>query len=93
MDFNMRQYCASHGEPCAPEETSEVVPLAANSAPVLRIIYWKELYELVGLSKSSVRRLEEEGKFPQRIQIMQRKVGWNSIDVHRWIRGRFANAA
>jgi len=41
-----------------------------------------------GLSRSTIYKLESEGKFPQRIKLGERAVGWRSNDVDTWIATR-----
>ncbi len=50
----------------------------------MRIISWKQLKEMVPWSRQHLSRLEKAGKFPQRVQIGQNRVGWvyDEIVVH-----------
>jgi len=41
-----------------------------------------------GLSRSTVYKLESEGKFPQRIKLGERAVGWRSSEIDAWIASR-----
>jgi len=50
-----------------------------------RLINYSQLELLVGLSKSQVGRLEKCGKFPQRIRLGERRVGWSLNEIHNWI--------
>ena len=60
--------------------------IATNSTD--RIIGKLALVELVGLSVSQLARLEKEGRFPQRIYIAKRRVGWSLKEVSAWIEER-----
>ena len=44
-----------------------------------------ELLELIGLSPSTLLRLEQRGDFPHRIKLDQRSVGWSIVEVQRWM--------
>ncbi|MFD2447142.1 helix-turn-helix transcriptional regulator [Vogesella fluminis] len=43
---------------------------------------------LVGLSRSSIYRLMDDGAFPVPVKLGQRSVAWRSADVHAWIESR-----
>lgn len=49
-----------------------------------------ELKNLLGLSDSTIYRLEQAGGFPKRRKITSRLVGWNRIEVDKWILAREA---
>lgn len=49
-----------------------------------------EVVHRTGLSRSSLRRLEHAGRFPQRIRLSVRRVAWLESEVHRWIAWRCA---
>ena len=58
----------------------------AESIP--RIITKKQLAQLVPYSAQHVLRLEKVGKFPRRIQIGERRVGWWLHEVLAWLEQR-----
>ena len=41
-----------------------------------------------GLSRSTIDRMEADGKFPKRRKLSERAIGWRSSDVEKWIKGR-----
>ena len=41
-----------------------------------------------GLSQTTRDRLERAGKFPRRVQLSQRAVGWREADIAQWIKER-----
>jgi prophage regulatory protein len=43
-----------------------------------------------GLSKAQIDRLEAKGKFPRRIRIGERAVGWLELDVDLWLKAKAA---
>lgn len=53
-----------------------------------KIIKWSSLFEMVGLSRSTVDRLEKAGKFPARIRLAQNSVGWRLDEINGWLDSR-----
>jgi prophage regulatory protein len=53
-----------------------------------RLIRFHEVSQLVGLSRSTVWRLERQGAFPSRRQIASRAVGWMAEEIQQWIADR-----
>lgn len=50
-----------------------------------RILRWPELHKLVGLSRTTIWRLERINAFPSRILLSKRAVGWSQSSVLRWV--------
>lgn len=50
-----------------------------------RILRWPELQQITGYSRTTIWRLEQEGKFPKRRQIGANMVGWISSEVSQWL--------
>lgn len=48
------------------------------------IVRRKELPSVVGLSPSTCRRLEMQGKFPRRFKISETLVGWDHEELLAW---------
>ena len=44
----------------------------------------KEVIQRTGLSKSTIDRLEHNGKFPCRVQISVQRIGWLVEEVEAW---------
>jgi prophage regulatory protein len=44
----------------------------------------------IGLCRSMIYRLESEGRFPRRIKLGLRAVGWIESEIDAWIRERAA---
>ncbi|MDO6445455.1 AlpA family transcriptional regulator [Colwellia sp. 1_MG-2023] len=59
---------------------------SGTSPPADKIIRSKEVQELTGLSRTTIWRLEREGKFPARVPLTASNVGWRLTDVQEWIR-------
>jgi prophage regulatory protein len=47
----------------------------------------KEVIKIVGKSRSQLWRDEKEGKFPRRVKIGARAVGWLRSDILSWLQG------
>lgn len=50
-----------------------------------RVIRKEELMSRIGLSDSTIWRLEKAGRFPRRIQLGGNSVGWLESEVCRWL--------
>lgn len=57
------------------------------------IIRLGELQKLIGLSSCTIWRLERQGRFPARLKIGKRAVGWLFSDVRSWINDRKTSAS
>jgi len=53
-----------------------------------RIVTRRELRLIVPFSPQHILRLEKQGKFPKRIKIGERRVGWYLSDVEAWLADR-----
>ena len=53
-----------------------------------RLINEKKVLALIGLSRSTLWRLEQSGQFPSRRQVSTRAVRWNLAEVLEWIESR-----
>ena len=54
--------------------------------PVLRLLRFPAVRERTGLSRSTVWRLEQRGKFPKHRQISGNAVAWLEHEIDDWIR-------
>jgi prophage regulatory protein len=62
-----------------------------SKAPVApRIIRMHEAKLKTGLSRSTIYKLESEGKFPPKIKLSERTVGFLEPDIDAWIAERVA---
>ena len=57
-----------------------------------RIISKRELRQIIPLSPQHILRLEKLNRFPKRIRIGARRVGWRLSDVIAWIAEREAQS-
>lgn len=58
---------------------------AVSVSKVRRIIRLPEVIHLCGLKRSSIYQKIKERKFPAPCQIGVRAVGWDSLEIDRWI--------
>ncbi len=54
----------------------------------MRFVRFKELRQRVGLSRTSIWRLERKGQFPRRRQLSDNAVAWLEDEVDQWVRAR-----
>lgn len=55
------------------------------------ILRFRGVHALVGLSRSTVDRLEQAGKFPRRVPLTEAavpRVGWYEDEIEEWIESR-----
>ena len=55
-----------------------------------RFIRLREVTTLTGLSRSTVYRLANEGRFPKAVKLGVRASGWRENEVREWIESRAA---
>jgi predicted DNA-binding transcriptional regulator AlpA len=53
-----------------------------------RLISFREVAQRVGLSRSSVWRMERTGQFPTRRRLSVNRVAWWESEIDEWLRGR-----
>jgi prophage regulatory protein len=66
-----------------------------ESSPVssrIHLLRLPQVCEVTGLCKSVVYQLEAEQRFPKRIRITQRSVGWIEGEVQAWLSQRVASS-
>jgi len=56
-----------------------------------RIIRKPELFARVGLSDATIWRMEKSGKFPRRVRLGGKSVGWLSGEFEDWLNTRLEN--
>jgi len=57
----------------------------ASEPKELRLLSEKQILELIPVSKSTLRRWVEDGKFPEGFKVSERIVVWRGEDVRQWI--------
>lgn len=54
----------------------------------MKIIRPKELFKKIGLSRSTVWRLEKAGSFPKHMKLSSKAIGWNLDEIDAWLLAR-----
>jgi prophage regulatory protein len=63
-------------------------------SPHRRLLSFKQLIELgISFSREHIRRLEEAGKFPERIRLSPQKIAWFEDEILAWLAERDAERA
>ena len=52
------------------------------------LVRWRQVHQIVGISRTSVWRLEREGQFPKRRHISKRAVGWSEKEIQKRLKER-----
>jgi prophage regulatory protein len=61
---------------------------AAENSLGVRILRLPEVCRVVGIGRSMVYQLESEGRFPRRVRIGLRAVGWVDKEIQAWVTQR-----
>jgi prophage regulatory protein len=70
------------------EERNALLNLAmADKAGLFltRVLRWPQVRRITSLSRSTIWRMEREGRFPKRFRIGTRAVGWYAEEVRRFV--------
>ena len=62
--------------------------LKVKDVPLIQILNVKDVTSRTKLSRVTIWRLENEGKFPPRIKISSKRIGWLEDEVTKWIEKR-----
>lgn len=62
------------------------------AVPSLQIIRLEQVCRITGLSKSLVYQMEADDRFPKRIRLTERAVGWIEGEVQGWLAERIAGS-
>ncbi len=54
----------------------------------LKLLTQKQVVDLVGLSRTTIWRLERSGQFPRRRQVSTKAVRWNLAEILDWMNSR-----
>lgn len=54
----------------------------------MRLLRAGEVSQRIGVSRTTLWRMERDGRFPNRRRISDNIVGWLESDVNEWIQGR-----
>lgn len=61
------------------------VSRAPVGLPVYGFLRWSDLRPFIPLSRETVRKREQEGRFPRASRLTQRRTVWLNREIHRWI--------
>jgi len=61
---------------------------SAASAPAVQILRLPQVCKVTGLGRSMIYQLEAERRFPSRVRIGMRAVGWVESEVQHWLASR-----
>ena len=53
-----------------------------------KLLTQKQVVDLVGLSRTTIWRLERSGQFPRRRQVSTKAVRWNLAEILDWMNSR-----
>lgn len=68
-----------------------VSPVADKPMVKADIVRRNEVALMTGLSSTTLWRLERSGRFPARISLSERRVGWRRTEVEAWLTLRSSN--
>jgi predicted DNA-binding transcriptional regulator AlpA len=64
------------------EKPAKEIPKKPTIGPEGRILRIKEVVKMIGLSRSTVWNMHKEGRFPKKIVLGPRSVGWLDTEVY-----------
>jgi prophage regulatory protein len=65
-----------------------VTPVKLQRDPNERALRLRQVSQLTGLGRSMIYQMQAEGRFPQRIKLGERAVGWLESEVRDWLATR-----
>lgn len=63
-------------------------PVKLQRDPNERALRLRQVSKLTGLGRSMIYQMQAEGRFPQRIKLSERAVGWLESEVRDWLATR-----
>ena len=63
-------------------------PAKLRRDPDERALRLRQVCQLTGLGRSMIYQMQAEGRFPQRIKLGERAVGWLESEVRDWLATR-----
>lgn len=80
-----------------PGEQTDASPTSApltERAPVgaIQVLRLPQVCRITGLCRSSIYQMEAEGRFPRRVKIGARSVGWIESEMQNWLRQRIESS-
>lgn len=89
MNDAWRRLCI---EECRDDDQARtVIPEApSRSRGSIRLLRLPQVMDVVGLSRSTIYQLQEEGRFPKRVKLATRAVGWIEAEIQAWLAERIS---
>lgn len=56
-----------------------------SSAPTDRLLRWPEVFRLTGISRTTIWRMEKQGRFPRHVNVSPSIAGWWASDVEAFL--------
>jgi prophage regulatory protein len=66
-------------------EINDFIQAAKRSLPLDGFTRWDSMKLFIPLSRETIRKLEEKGRFPRRVHITPGTAGWPNSELHRWL--------
>jgi prophage regulatory protein len=73
-------------------ETTATAALSLGARELPRLLRLQDVCRTTGMCRSMIYRMEAEKRFPQRVKIGQRAVGWVEQEVAQWVADRIASS-
>jgi prophage regulatory protein len=72
------------------DDQARVLPPEATprSRDPIRLLRLPQVMDVVGLSRSTIYALQEEGHFPKSVKLATRAVGWVETEIQAWLAER-----
>ena len=81
--FQLLQHLLSNVVDKLPSTSSQ-----QENNPQDKILRAQEVQQIVGLSRSTIWRLERKGSFPARVSLGVSSIGWLKSDIETWVKTR-----
>jgi prophage regulatory protein len=63
-------------------------PVSTTRPRSIRLLRLPQVIELVGLRRAAIYKLQSEGRFPRRVKLGVRAVGWVEAEIQEWLAER-----
>lgn len=80
----------SHDDDLARTLPPEAPPRSRDPIRLLRL---PQVMDVVGLSRSTIYALQEEGRFPKAVKLSTRAIGWVESEIQAWLAERIRQRA
>jgi prophage regulatory protein len=73
-------------------ETTATTSLSSGASELPRLLRLQDVCRTTGLCRSMIYKMEAENRFPQRVNIGHRAIGWVESEVAQWVAERIASS-